>query len=169
MSSSIVYKGFSYGTNGQHKDAACNRCSKYASGCHARLTIRKNTITEKGSHRCESQVASHSITHPEIPVDDYINTDIYRQLLISLSEKYVYTPYKIPSKNCVDSIIRNNRGLVERNQIEADLATRDVRRFGQSFQDLHQVPAGADPGFNSVSAGSAEDADGEYDSAVFKH
>ncbi|KII69355.1 hypothetical protein RF11_09780 [Thelohanellus kitauei] len=141
MSPSIVYKAFSYGTNGQHKDATYYRCSKYASRCQTRLTIRENTITEKGSHSCESQVASNSFTHREIPVDDYINTfladkssqlnlcssDIYCQLLISLSEKYVYTPYKIPSKNCVDSIIRNNRGLVERNQIEADVSSSEFK------------------------------------------
>ncbi|KII62268.1 hypothetical protein RF11_09585 [Thelohanellus kitauei] len=45
--------------------------------------------------------------------------NIYRELLISLCEKYVNTPYTIPSKNGVDSIIQNNRGLFERNQIEA--------------------------------------------------
>ncbi|KII74823.1 hypothetical protein RF11_14502 [Thelohanellus kitauei] len=110
--------------------------------------LADNTITEKGSHSCESQVASYSITHPEIPVDDYINTfladkssqinlgssDIYRRLLISLGEKYVNTPYTIPSKNCVDSIIRNNRGLVERNHIEAVMSPPLILKVnGQPF------------------------------------
>ncbi|KII66360.1 hypothetical protein RF11_13594 [Thelohanellus kitauei] len=95
--------------HGQHKNATYYRCSKYASGYQARLTIRENIISEKGSHRCESQAASHYITHPEIPVDDYINAfladksskhnlgsrDIYCELLISLSEKYVNTPYTL--------------------------------------------------------------------------
>ncbi|KII71181.1 hypothetical protein RF11_09202 [Thelohanellus kitauei] len=103
MSLCIVYNSISYGKIGQHKNATYHRCSKYVSGCQARLTIQENTITEKGSYRCESQVASHSSTHPEISVDDYINTflankssppnlgssDIYRELLISLREKYI--------------------------------------------------------------------------------
>ncbi|KII61206.1 hypothetical protein RF11_11291 [Thelohanellus kitauei] len=94
--------------------------------------MRDNIITEKRVHTCESQVGLHSITDPEIPENDYISrlpadkssqlnlgsSDIYGELLNSLSEKYVNTPYTIPSKNNVNSTVRNNRESVERNQIE---------------------------------------------------
>lgn len=148
MSSSIIFNGFSYGKNKENGNTFYYRCSRYSSGCKARLIRRDNIITEKGFHTCGSQIVSLSITNPDISATDYINrflsdkssqlnlgsSNIYRELLLSLSEKYVNLPYTIPSKSSVYSTIRNNRGIIGMNQIEAVISPPlSLKANGQPF------------------------------------
>ena len=133
MNSSVVFNNYSYGKNGSCENTIYYRCSKYKSGCKARLIKRQNEMIEKGTHTCGGNITSIDIPNHEISPNDFINnfltekstnlvmasSQIYQNLLVSLRDKYINTPYIIPSKSFIYSQIRTKRGLIGMNAIEA--------------------------------------------------
>lgn len=148
MSSSIVFNNYSYGKNGGKDYVLYYRCSKYKTGCKARLLKNGQTIKEKGVHTCGAKMVLVNIHNDEMSPTDFINrfladkssqlslcpSQIYQTLLLSLRDRFVNVPYAIPSKSTIYSTIRNNRGLMGMNAIEAVMSPPlSIKGNGQPF------------------------------------
>ncbi|KAF0985564.1 hypothetical protein HZS_6423, partial [Henneguya salminicola] len=97
------------------------------------LHITSVPIVTEGEHNCEANRLVIQIPAPNLPPESFVDTfilerksqlnlylnQIFRDLLLIMRDRYVNTPYSIPSKNQVYSAIREQRGLIGKNSIEA--------------------------------------------------
>ncbi|KAF0987982.1 LOW QUALITY PROTEIN: hypothetical protein HZS_6352 [Henneguya salminicola] len=131
MAHNLVFNGRSGRKNVSKINATYYKCSNCDRGGPARLTVRNNEILIKGEHNCEAnrlliQIAAANLT-PESFFDTLIlekasqlnlyPNQIFRDILLIMRDQFVHTP--IPSKNQVYSTIREQRGLIGMNSIEA--------------------------------------------------
>ncbi|KAF0986027.1 hypothetical protein HZS_515, partial [Henneguya salminicola] len=131
MAPNFVFNGRSY-----RKKLTKTNCSIWDRGCPARLIVRDNKISEKREHNCQAnrlviQIPTTNLT-PESFVDTFIlektsqlnlyPNQIFRDLLLTMRDQFVHTPYSTPSKNQLYSAIREQRSSIGMNSIEAAMS-----------------------------------------------
>ncbi|KAF0990705.1 hypothetical protein HZS_7858 [Henneguya salminicola] len=126
MAPNFVFNGRSYRKNRTKTKVTYYKCSNCDRGCPARLI---------GEHNCEENCLVIQIPDPNLTPETFVNTfilekafqlnlypnQIFRDLLLTMRDQFVNTPFSILSKNHV-SAIREQRGLIGMNSIEAALS-----------------------------------------------
>ncbi|KAF0989922.1 hypothetical protein HZS_1078 [Henneguya salminicola] len=122
MTPDFVFNCRFYKKNSTKTNVTYYKCSNWDRGCPARLMVRNNEISEKGTHNCEAnrlgiQIPAINLTH-----ESFVNTfilekasqlnlypnQIFRGLLLNMRNQFV----KIPE----------HRGLLRINSIEAAMS-----------------------------------------------
>ncbi|KAF0987855.1 hypothetical protein HZS_8099 [Henneguya salminicola] len=120
MAPNFVFNGRFYRKNLTKTSVTYSKCSNCDRGCPARLIVRNNEISEKGEHNCEANRLVIQIPATKLTSESFVDTftlekasqrnldpnQIFRYLLLTMRGQFVYTPYRISSKNQVYSSIR---------------------------------------------------------------
>ncbi|KAF1741685.1 hypothetical protein MXB_2409, partial [Myxobolus squamalis] len=131
----FFFQGYNCRLSSINKNTAYYKCSRYDStNCCARLLIKQDSKVLKGMHAC-SEIAAIIIpsetfdVEPEVFLNNFMHEKelcldlypqkIYQSLLLHLREKYSSQPYHIPSKRKIYGIIRELRGSMFANSIQA--------------------------------------------------
>lgn len=135
----LFYKDYLYQVNKFTESTVYYPCSKFGSGCVARLIKKRNEVTLKGHHSCVEDNISHQLEPPMANIDskEIVNSfigekatklelyphQIYENLLLCFRQQFAGTIYDIPSKKFTYSKIKEIRGAMSVNSIQAITAT----------------------------------------------